>query len=115
MISENIRRLVKTVVHFAGRCHIYVGRRPDHVARPSLIFFPVLDGYLCCGFAGLMTCGLKSQPPQTRADLTLVALWKKLKSANVKNPSRLPDVTETVNAMADTVAQLKKEEAQEFL
>jgi len=104
------------------QCRIFIGCRPSTVNAPAVIFFPFIPGQLNCGFAGLMTCRLPNRPAVTTADFTVAALWKKIKSAGLQTISTRKNNAadylggrETIAAVAMAVAELKREDVQEFL
>ncbi|MBN1473633.1 MAG: SIS domain-containing protein [Syntrophaceae bacterium] len=98
---------------FVLRCRVYIGIRPKDISAPVIIFFPILQNQLNCGFAGLMTCH-PQKDAATNADLNIAELWKKIKTAKTKPDCYLNDI-ETVLALNTAVAELKREDMQEFL
>ena len=122
MIYEKMFHELKTLLCFIAHCRIFIGRHPAHVPAPAIIFFPFLPDQFNCGFAGLMTCRLQDKPLDTTADLTVAALWVKIKSAGLQtvfagenNAIRYLNGTETIQAIGISVLELKREDAQEFL
>ncbi|MBN1471021.1 MAG: SIS domain-containing protein [Syntrophaceae bacterium] len=115
MIFTKIFYLLSNLQAFILQYRIYIGRRPKDVKAPALIFFPILSSQLNCGFAGLMTCNTQSKPSEITADITVAQLWEKIKSAGKNIPAKYLNGLETIQAMETAVAELKREDAQEFL
>ena len=104
------------------KCRIFIGCCPTAVDAPAVIFFPFIPGQLNCGFAGLMTCRLPNRPDVTTTDFTVATLWKKIKNAGLQKISIRKDNTAnylsgmaTIAAIDMAVAELKREDVQEFL
>jgi glutamine---fructose-6-phosphate transaminase (isomerizing) len=122
MIYTKMFSILSSFLLFVIHCRIFIGRQPSHVAAPAIIFFPFLPGQLNCGFAGLMTCRLQKKPSDTTADLAVAALWEKAKSAGLPtifsgkiSAANYVNGMETINRLKMAVAELKREDAQEFL
>ena len=122
MIYAKMFHNLKTLLYFIAHCLIFIGRHPARVSAPAIIFCPFLPGQFNCGFAGLMTCRLQDKPLDATADLTVAALWMKIKSAGLQTvftgentAAGYLNGTETVQAMDISVLELKREDAQEFL
>lgn len=105
----NLNKFLSFVFH----CRIYLGVRPKDVSVPAIVFFPILQNQLNCGFAGLMTCR-PQKDAKANADLDMASLWKKIKTANTKSDCYLNDI-KTVSALNTAVSELKREDMQEFL
>jgi glutamine---fructose-6-phosphate transaminase (isomerizing) len=112
---------LKAFFCFLADCRIFIGRRPACVPAPAIIFFPLLPGQFNCGFAGLMTCRLQKKSADTKSDLTVIALWKKVKTSGLQKiagksfAAAYLNGVETVQALDTAVLELKSEDAQEFL
>ncbi len=122
MIYKKIFRFLNALYFFAANCRIYIGRCPRDIQAPAIILFPFDLSRLNCGFAGLMTCRLYHSPEPIMADLTLADLWEKIKKAGLQNCSIQKDFAEnylggirTLEAMNQSLSNLKRENAQEFL
>ncbi|MEE9910564.1 MAG: SIS domain-containing protein [Deltaproteobacteria bacterium] len=122
MIFTKMLHSLKTFLRFIVHCRIFIGCHPARIHAPAMIFFPFLPGQLNCGFAGLMTCRLHGKPLDTTDDLTIAALWKKIRSAGLQTvfagkniATHFLDRMETIQMMEMAVLGLKREDAQEFL
>lgn len=122
MIYTKMFNALKKIFFFITHCQIFIGAHPDAVDKPAIIFFPLLPGQLNCGFAGLMTCRLQRNPLDMTADLALIAVWKKVKSAGLQtvftrenSAGNYLNGMEAIHALDMAVTQLKQEDAQEFL
>ncbi len=122
MIYIKIFSFLKKFLIFIANCRIYVGRRPAAVPAPAIIFFPLLRSQLSCGFAGLMTCRLQEQRGALTADRTLASGWKKIKDAGLQTVLAGKNAAadylsglEAISAIDSAVAELKREDAQEFI
>jgi len=122
MIYTKMFNVLDHILLFVVNCRIMIGRQPSAVDGPAIIFFPLLPGQFNCGFAGLMTCRLQKKPSETFADLTVAALWKKIKSAGLQtvvpeknSAANYLNGQETIQALDEAVLELKHEAAQEFL
>ncbi len=105
--------ILNKLLFFVIHCRIYIGVRPEDISAPAIVFFPVLSNQLNCGFAGLMTCR-PQKDTAANADLDIAALWKKIKIFTTKSDYYLNDIP-TLSALNTTVAELKREDMQEFL
>ncbi|MDI6741463.1 MAG: SIS domain-containing protein [Smithella sp.] len=115
IFQKKIFLLFQNFILFIRTCRLYVGRCPNDVAAPALIFFPILSCQMNCGFAGIMTCRLQNHPRETTSDLIMARLWEKAKSAKVKSADLYLGGTDTISAMQTAVLNLKREDAQAFL
>jgi len=113
---------LKRAFSFIRECQIYVGRRPDAVGAPAIIFFPLLPDQLNCGFAGLMTCRLENIPTDPQADLTLLSIWGDVKGKGLralleekKSAADYLGGAGVLRSMETSVETLKREDAQEIL
>jgi glucosamine--fructose-6-phosphate aminotransferase (isomerizing) len=109
ILIYNLNKFLSFIFH----CRIYLGVRPEDISAPAIVFSPILSNQLNCGFAGLMTCR-SQKDTEANADLDITALWEKIKTAKTKSDCYLNDI-ETVSALNTTVAELKREDMQEFL
>jgi len=105
--------ILNKLLFFVIHCRIYIGVRPEDISAPAIVFFPVLHNQLNCGFAGLMTCR-PQKDAAANADLDIAELWKKIKAAKTKPDCYLND-KKAVSALNTAVAELKREDMQEFL
>ena len=103
-------------------CLIFIGRHPDAVHEPSIIFFPLLPHQLNCGFAGLMTCRLQTKHTDNGYDKTLAVEWEKIKYFRLQSMIAGENTLEnyfhgidTLRKMESAIAGLKREETQEYL
>jgi glucosamine--fructose-6-phosphate aminotransferase (isomerizing) len=122
MIYIKVLNILYNFLFFLLYCSVYIGCRPAAVKVPAIIFFPILPGRLNCGFAGLMTCRMKSRPLLTKADLEISTLLKKVKSAGLYTISNGKNTADNYLSGANTledidlaISELKREDAQEFL
>ena len=122
MIHIKALTIIKKIIFFMRDCRIFIGRRPDTVHDPSIIFFPLLPHQLNCGFAGLMTCRLTKQSSGSRADQTLHDVWKDVKACGLsailspkKKTEHYLNGLENLKTMEAVIADLKQEETQTHL
>ncbi len=121
-MCTNLFRSLKNFLGLIARCRVFIGLHPDRIQAPAIIFFPLLQGQLNCGFAGLITCRLQEIPPDRSDDLTIATLWGKIKKAGLQTilsgentAETFLDGVKTVQALNDAVLELKREQAQEVL
>ena len=122
MINKKIRNILHTFLLFATKCRIYIGRRPSDVEAPAIILFPLDSSCLNCGFAGVITCRFPTSSSPIMADLTLASLWEKIKNTGLQTFSTGKDFAENylggikpLEALNQSLSDLKRENAQEFL
>jgi len=122
MIYNNLFNILYNVLFFILNCHIYIGCPPSGAEAPAIIFFPILPGYLNCGFAGLMTCRLQNRSSQTIPDHAISTVWEKVKSACLSTISNGKNTTanylsgkKALENLDLAISELKREDAQEFL
>lgn len=121
-MRTNLFRSLKNFLGLLARCRIFIGLHPDRLPAPAIVFFPLWPGRLNCGFAGLITCRFQEIPANPSDDLTIAALWKKIRKAGLQSilsgentAEAFLDSVHTVQAVNDAVLELKREQAQEFL
>ena len=122
MIYIKMFNILKEILFFVAHCRIIIGVHPNAIDAPAIIFFPLLPSRLNCGFAGLMTCRLQGKASDFPDDLTLTALWNKIKKADLhsiyaggnKAANNLNGI-ETLQTMEMAIAELKQEEPQTYL
>jgi glucosamine--fructose-6-phosphate aminotransferase (isomerizing) len=122
MFIVRIFNIIKYVGRFLAICQVFIGKHPANVSAPAIIFFPIMTSQLNCGFAGLMTFQTNKKTTDLTDDLTLTALWGKIKSSGLKNalngkitPEAYLNGLETLNSMEKTALELKQESKQEIL
>ena len=122
MFISRIFNTIKNMGRFLAVCQVFIGKHPANVSAPAIIFFPVMTFQLNCGFAGLMTFQSNKKTKDLTDDLTLTALWGKIKSSGLKNaltgkitPETYLSGLETLNSMEKTALELKQESKQEIL
>ena len=122
MIYNNLFNILYNVLFFILNCHIYIGCPPSSAEAPAIIFFPILPGYLNCGFAGLMNFRMQNRHSQTTADHAISTLWEKVKRSGLltilkrnNTVSEYLSGTKALEAIDSTVSELKREDTQEFL
>ncbi len=122
MFITQMFNTVKIFWRFLAVCQIYIGKHSSSVSGPAVIFLPVMNSQLNCGFAGLMTFRSADKSEAFNADLTLSELWEKIKTSDLKNAlsgkiavNDYLQGTETLNTMEKITAELKEENRQEIL
>ncbi|HUN54054.1 MAG TPA: SIS domain-containing protein [Smithella sp.] len=122
MFISRIFKTIKDMGRFLAVCQVFVGKHPASVSGPAIIFFPVTDSQLNCGFAGLMTFRSNKKTEAFNADITLTELWEKIKISGLKKTlsggMTVKDYLhglKTLNSMEKTALALKEESAQEFI
>ncbi|MDM7987425.1 MAG: SIS domain-containing protein [Smithella sp.] len=122
MIHVKVLTIIKKIFSFMTDCRIFIGRHPDTVHEPSIIFFPLLPHQLNCGFAGLMTCRLQTKHTDNRYDKTFAVEWERIKNFRLESMIAGENTIEnyfhgidTLRKMESAIAGLKREETQEYL
>jgi len=62
---------------------IFVGICRDKAPPRSIIFFPIIPGFLCCGFAGIMTITGDETPGEADPVTGITRLFKKAREINM--------------------------------
>jgi glucosamine--fructose-6-phosphate aminotransferase (isomerizing) len=112
----------QNLYRFFAACQLFIGKQPSSVPSPSIIFFPVLQFQLNCGFAGLMTLQLQKKNAGLTADLALIELWGKIKSSSLEKvlageiaAASCFGGLETLKFIEKAMLELKQENSQEIL
>lgn len=114
-------KMLKKMIRFGRQCEIFVGRHPQNVIAPAIIFFPVTFCRFNCGFAGLLTIISPAKITAPTYDPTLFGAFEKIKYSSLKEvlAGKL-EVENYLNGPANltalemSVQELKREDAQEY-